>query len=41
MFDVLFVVLYEEGDEGDGRVVLVGCGWIYGREVEESEIIGG
>lgn len=38
MFDVVLVFLYEEGDEADEGLVLIGCGRVYGREVEESEV---
>lgn len=41
MFDVVLVFLYEEAEEADGGSVLIGCGRVHGREVEESEIGSG
>lgn len=40
ILDVVFVVLYVEGEEGDGGLVLIGWGRVDGREVEDSEIGG-
>ena len=38
--DLVLVFLYEEGDEGDGGLVLIGCGRVHGGEVEESDVSG-
>jgi hypothetical protein len=32
--------LYKEGNESDGGLILIGCGRVYHREVDETKISG-